>query len=93
MIVRLAPKESTETISYRMPMFKYQGMLMGYAAFANHCSLFPGGGIIVELKDDLANFSTSKGAIRFAPDKPFPVALLKKLVKARVARNERKKRR
>ena len=57
-IRRLAPKETTETISYRMPMFKYQGMLMGYAAFANHCSLFPGGGIIVELKDDLANFST-----------------------------------
>ena len=36
-----APPEATEVISYRIPMFKYKGMLMGFAAFSNHCSLFP----------------------------------------------------
>ncbi len=88
-----APPEATEGISYGMPMFKYKGMLVGFAAFSKHCSLFPGAGPIAELQDELKDFPTSKGTIQFPMDKPLPVALVKKLVKARIAENERKKKR
>jgi uncharacterized protein YdhG (YjbR/CyaY superfamily) len=87
----VAPPEATEGITYGIPTFKYKGMLASFAAFSDHCSLFPGAGPTVEFKNELKNFQTSKGTIRFAPDKPLPAALLKKLVKARVAENERKK--
>ena len=87
-----APKEATEGISYRIPMFKHEGMLMGYAAFSNHCSLFPGA-IVENFKTELTNYRTAKGTIQFPVDKPFPVSLLKKLIKARIAANESKKRR
>ncbi|MBI5085126.1 MAG: DUF1801 domain-containing protein [Acidobacteria bacterium] len=87
-----APPEATEVISYRIPMFKYKGMLMGFAAFANHCSLFPGSlSALEQFSGELKSFSTSKGTIRFPVDKHPPAALVKKLVKARVAENERKR--
>ena len=87
----VAPPETTEGISYGMPTFKYKGMLASFAAFSDHCSLFPGAGPTIEFKNELKNFQTSKGTIRFAPNKPLPSALLKRLVKARIAENERKK--
>ena len=87
----VAPAEATEAISYGIPTFKYKGMLASFAAFSDHCSLFPGAGPTIEFKKELKNFQTSKGTIRFAPNKPFPATLLKKLVKARIAENERKK--
>jgi uncharacterized protein YdhG (YjbR/CyaY superfamily) len=87
----VAPSEATESISYGIPTFKYKGMLASFAAFSNHCSLFPGAGPTIEFKNELKNFQTSKGTIRFAPDKPLPTTLLKKLVKSRIAENERKK--
>ena len=87
----VAPVEATESISYGIPTFKYKGMLAAYAAFSDHCSLFPGAGPTIEFKDELKNFQTSKGTIRFAPNKPLPAALIKKLLKSRVAENKRKK--
>jgi uncharacterized protein YdhG (YjbR/CyaY superfamily) len=87
----IAPPEATEGISYGIPTFKYKGMLASFAAFSDHCSLFPGAGPTVEFKNELKAFQTSKGTIRFAPDKPLPATLLKKLLKARIAENERKK--
>ncbi len=85
------PAEATEVISYRIPMFKYKGMLMGFAAFSNHCSLFPGSlSAMQALKKELSNYETLKGTIRFPVDKPPPAALIKKLVKIRVEQNERK---
>ena len=90
----IAPAEATEVISYRIPMFKYKGMLMGFAAFSNHCSLFPGSlSAMQAFKDELRDFDTSKGTIRFPVDKPPPAALVKKLVKARIEENERKSKR
>ena len=87
-----APKEATEAISYGMPTFQYHGGLMGYAAFPKHCSLFPmNGTLVAEFQEDLKAYKTSKGAIQFAPEKPLPAALVKKLVKVRVAQNELKK--
>ncbi|MGC2475285.1 MAG: DUF1801 domain-containing protein [Candidatus Sulfotelmatobacter sp.] len=85
----VVPPETTEVISYRMPMFKYKGMLVAYAAFANHCSLFPtGSGVLDRFAKELKGYRTSKGTIQFPSDKPLPDALLKKIVKARVKENK-----
>ncbi|MGZ4900609.1 MAG: iron chaperone [Candidatus Angelobacter sp.] len=86
------PPEATETISYRMPAFKHKRTLVWYAAFSNHCSLFPTAAVIEAFKDELKGFSTTKGTIHFPLDKPVPVALIKKLVKARVAESKASKR-
>jgi uncharacterized protein YdhG (YjbR/CyaY superfamily) len=76
-----------------MPAFKYNGVLVWFAAFSNHCSLFPTAAVIEAFKNELKSFSTSKGTIQFPTDKPLPTALVKKLVKARVAQIDSKKRR
>src|SRR5262249_3406606 len=87
----VVPPEATETISYRIPAFKYKGMLVWFAAFSNHWSLFPGASVIQAFKKELKGFSTSRGTIQFPTDKPLPLALIKRIVKARVAQNESKK--
>jgi uncharacterized protein YdhG (YjbR/CyaY superfamily) len=87
-----APPEAVETISYRIPAFKYKGVLVWFAAFSNHCSLFPTAAVIEEFKNELKGFSISKGTIQFPTDKPLPAALVKKMVKARVAQIESKAR-
>ena len=87
-IQSVVPSETTEVISYGIPMFKFRGMLVGYAAFRNHCSLFPtGSGVIEKFAKELKAYSTNKGTIRFPADQPLPDALLRKIVKARVAEN------
>jgi uncharacterized protein YdhG (YjbR/CyaY superfamily) len=86
------PPEATEIISYGIPAFKHKGVLVWFAAFSDHCSLFPTASVIEAFKKELKGFSTSKGTIQFPTDKPLPTALVKKLVKARVAQNERGKR-
>ena len=93
MIRSAVPAEATEVISYRIPAFRYKGMLVWYAAFATHWSLFPGSSVIEKFKKELKDFQVSKGTIRFPLDEPPPAALVKKMVKARVAENEGKKRR
>ena len=93
-VIRSAvPAQATEVISYRIPAFKDDVVLVWFAAFSKHCSLFPTAAVIEAFKDELKGFSTSKGTIQFPTDKPLPTALVKKLVKARVAQNESKKRR
>ncbi len=94
-VIRSAvPPETTETISYGIPTFKYKGSLLGFGAFSSHCSLFPMSPPVIDaFKTELKDFQTSKGTIRFPVDKPPPAALLKKLVKARIAENERRKKR
>jgi len=84
-----APPEAEEVISYGIPMFKHKGMLMGFAAFSNHCSLFPGKSPLETLKDELRHYRTAKGTVQFPVDKPPPAKLIKKLVRARIAENER----
>ena len=85
-IQSVLPEEAIEVISYRMPCVKYKGMLVGYAAFADHCSLYGMSSTLLgPMKEDLKTYSTSKGTIRFAIDKPLPATLIKKLVKAAIA--------
>ena len=91
-VIRSAvPAEATETISYGIPCFKLNGCLVWFAGFANHCSLFPTSSVIVAFKKELKTFHTSKGTIQFPLDKPLPVALVKRIVKARVAQVQAKK--
>jgi Uncharacterized conserved protein len=91
MIRSAAPAQATEAISYGMPTFKYKGSLLAFGAFSHHCSLFPMSlSVIEKFKNELQGFHTSKGTLQFPMDKPMPAALVKKLVNARVAENERK---
>ena len=83
------PAEATEVISYRIPVVKYKGMLVGYAAFPHHCSLFGMSSTLLgPLKEDLKSYYTSKGTIRFPVDKPPPATLIRKLVKSAIAEKE-----
>src|SRR6266540_7543164 len=84
----IAPK-AEECISYGIPAFRLNGRsLVFFGAWANHCALYPGSSATLKkFRNDLKGFQTSKGTIRFSPDKPLPLALVKKLVKARMAEN------
>ena len=81
------PSEAVEFISYGVPAFKLKRVLVWYAAFTDHCSLFPTNAVIVAFKDELKDFTTSKGTIHFPLSKPMPVVLIKKLVKTRIAQD------
>ncbi len=84
-----APKDATECISYGMPAFRYKGALVAYAAFKNHCSFFPMQASLIDaMQDELAGYRTSKGTLQFPVDKPLPAALVRKMVKARVAEQD-----
>jgi uncharacterized protein YdhG (YjbR/CyaY superfamily) len=84
------PSEAIETISYGMPSFKFKGSLIWYAAFSDHCSVFPTAAVINEFKSELKNFEISKGTIRIPLGQPLPASLLKKMVKKRLAQVEKK---
>ncbi|HZR64599.1 MAG TPA: DUF1801 domain-containing protein [Terriglobales bacterium] len=79
----VVPKETEEVISYGIPAFKYKKVLVWYAAFADHCSLFPTAAVIAKFKGELKGYKISKGTIQFPIDKPLPSTLIKRIVKAR----------
>jgi uncharacterized protein YdhG (YjbR/CyaY superfamily) len=87
--IMAAAPGATETISYQMPAFKDHGrFLVSYAAFKNHCSLFPASkAVLEELGEELKPYFSGKGTIRFQADKPLPDALVKKIVKVRIEEN------
>ena len=88
----VVPAEATEAISYGIPTIKYNGPLVWFAAFSNHCSLFPTASVIDAFKEELKPYKISKGTIQFPVDKPLPDALVKKMVKMRLAEARKKKR-
>jgi len=84
--VKAAVPEAEEYISYQIPTFKLDGrMLVSFGAWENHCAFYPGAFPIETHKDDLEAYDTSKGTIRFQADRPLPAALVRKLVKTRIA--------
>jgi uncharacterized protein YdhG (YjbR/CyaY superfamily) len=86
-IREMAP-DAEECISYQVPAFRQKKLLVGFGATEHHCAFFLMSGRTVEAhKELLKNYDTSKGTIRFQADKPLPIALVKKLVKARMAEN------
>ncbi len=83
--IKAAAPGAEECISYRMPAYRLGGrMLVWFGAASNHCSFFPGA-VVDELKDDLKAYKTSKGTVRFTPDRPLPASLVRKLLTARLA--------
>jgi len=93
--IEAAAPEATETISYQMPAFKDHGrILVYYAAFKDHCSLYPASEAVMEaLGDELKPYFAGKGTIRFPADKPLSAALVRKIVKARLEENAAARRR
>ena len=93
-IKQAAPK-AEELISYNMPAYKLNGMLVYYAAHKEHIGFYPGAAINKEFLEELEDYETSKGTIKFPLTKPLPIGLIKKIVKFRVNENreriERKK--
>ena len=90
----VVPKEATEVISYGIPTFRYKRGLVAFAAFTNHCSFFPlGASVLDSFKEELKEFRVSKGTLHFPLDKPLPAALVKKMVKMRLAEKGQKKKR
>ena len=88
--IRAAAPKAEECISYQVPTFRQNGVLVSFAAFKDHCSFFPGAAPIESHMDELKNFQLSKGTIRFQPDKPIPAALIRTMVKERIAQNEKR---
>ena len=86
--IKAAAPRATEVISYQMPMYKQNGMVIGFAAFKDHCSIFPGSAVMDAYREELKRYDTSKGTIRFPANKPLPATLVKKLVRARIKENE-----
>jgi uncharacterized protein YdhG (YjbR/CyaY superfamily) len=88
--IRAAAPKAEECISYGIPAFRLNGMLVGFGAAAKHCAFYPMSAATVKAHEaELMDFDTSKGTIRFQPDKPLPATLVRKLVKARMAENNR----
>jgi uncharacterized protein YdhG (YjbR/CyaY superfamily) len=87
--IRSAAPEAEEKISYRIPMYTHHGHLVGFAAFKNHLSLFVTNSDVPErFAKELEPFRVNHTTIQFTVDKPLPVALVKRIVKARLAENE-----
>ncbi|HEY3662825.1 MAG TPA: DUF1801 domain-containing protein [Chthoniobacterales bacterium] len=83
--IKAAAPRAEECISYGIPGFRQDGkLLVSYGAATKHCAFYPGS-ILREMKKDLAGYETEKGTIRFQPEKPLPAALVKTIVKLRIA--------
>ncbi len=88
--IRQAAPQAEECLSYQIPAFRQHGLLVGFGAAARHCAFYLMSGTTVAAHAEaLAGYDTSKGTIRFPADQPLPAALVRKLVKARLAENER----
>jgi uncharacterized protein YdhG (YjbR/CyaY superfamily) len=87
--IRVSAPGVEECISYGIPAFRLNGRsLVFFGAWANHCSFYPGSSrTLKEFRNDLKDFQVTKGTVRFSPDNPLPLAVVKKLVNARIAQN------
>ena len=80
---------ATEAISYRIPTISLHGKLVGFAAFEKHCGFYLMSTSVMEtFKSEVAPYASGKGTLHFTPTEPLPPALVKKLVKARIAENQ-----
>jgi uncharacterized protein YdhG (YjbR/CyaY superfamily) len=90
-VIHQAAPDAQETISYGMPAFRLNGILVYFAAFKNHIGFFPTASGVRVFAKELAPYDVSKGTIRFPIDKPIPDKLVAKIVKFRVQENRNKK--
>jgi uncharacterized protein YdhG (YjbR/CyaY superfamily) len=91
--INAAAPEATESIAYLMPALRSHGgqFLVSYAAYKKHYSLFPASDAVIEAGgEELKPYLAGKGTIQFPADKPIPAALVKKIVKVRLAENAKR---
>jgi uncharacterized protein YdhG (YjbR/CyaY superfamily) len=88
--VKKSAPDATETISYGMPAFKQNGILVYFAAFKQHIGFYPTPSGTEEFKAELAKYKSGKGSVQFPLDKPMPLALIAKMVKFRVKEDKEK---
>ena len=92
-IIRAAAPEAEEYMGYGIPAFRQNGALVSYGAAKAHCALYVQSPAVMEqFAAELAGLDTSKGTIRFKPDPPLPTSLVTRLVHARLAENEARRR-
>lgn len=89
--IREAAPTAEERISYRMPYYAHKGRLAYFAAFKKHIGLYVPPPVIQEHKSELEGYGTARATVRFPLDKKLPISLIKKLIKARIKKNEAKK--
>ena len=88
--IKKAVPEAEEVISYNMPAYKLNRVLVYFAAFSNHIGFFPTASGVSAFKKELSAYGTSKGTIRFPLDKPIPYDLIERIVKFRAKENSAK---
>jgi len=88
--IRKAAPKAEEAIKYQIPTFVLNGNLIHFGGYKNHVGLYPGSKPVEEFKDQLSKYETSKGTVRFPLDKPIPYALIGKITKFCVQRNQEK---
>ncbi len=85
--IKKAAPQAKETISYGIPAFTLNGMLVWFAAFQNHIGFYPRTSAIAAFKKELSAYKGAKGSVQFPFDKPLPLALVSRIVKFRVKHN------
>ncbi|MCW3105282.1 MAG: hypothetical protein JWO09_3722 [Bacteroidetes bacterium] len=89
-IIRKAAPQAEEVISYKMPAYQQDGMIVYFAGYAKHIGFYPTGTVIAAFKKEIAAYKNSKGAVQFPLDKRLPVGLITKMVKFKVKENREK---
>ena len=85
-IAEAAP-QAEELISYKIPAFRFHGMLVWYAAFKNHIGFYPTSSGIKKFEQELSPYPFAKGSVRFPLDRPLPLDLISRIVTFRVQEN------
>lgn len=88
-VIRSAAPEAEEGISYGIPAYKYYGLLVGFAAYKSHCTFFVMNNTYIDAHDELDRYDHSKSGIHFSPEKPLPVALIKRIIRDRMKENKK----
>lgn len=86
-VIKEAAPEATEKIGYQMPTFVLHGNLVHFAAYKKHIGFYPAPSGIIAFQEELSRYKGAKGSIQFPLDKPMPYALIREIVKFRVAEN------
>ncbi|MDK2939372.1 MAG: hypothetical protein PWQ51_1536 [Methanolobus sp.] len=90
-LIRETAPEAEETISYKMPTFRLNGILVHFAAYKNHIGFYPTPSGIEAFKDELSIYKPSKGSVRFPIEEPLPFDIIRKIVVFRINENNSKK--
>lgn len=86
--IKKAAPGAEEVISYGMPAFKFQAILVWFAAYTKHIGFYPKAAAIEAFANDLSGYKFSKGAIQFPLDKPLPLRLVTRIIKFRIAEDQ-----